>query len=459
MAMEVIMWDKTSKIDYDEGVRINLGTLLKRMWAELRRKALIILILVAVSGAVFYAGAKLFSSPSYKATATFTYNRATGTSYRTGAEKNAVILKQSKIFPNIMMCNALRNLVMDDLGYAGSSSFNVKINAVEQENINVVSMTVSADDPQLAYDTVHSLLRNVTRVTEPAFGDVEIKILSESGVPTSLSGSVSGKKSAAAGVVLCLILVMIWLIVRSLTDTSISHRNELSRALDTEVLGAIPAAKRAGLSGAKLPIIIDAEGASTEMIGSVHTILHRIEKEAKADKMKSILVTSALGGEGKTSTAANLAIALAGQGNKVALVEGNLRNPSILSTLGAPQKEKGLVDLLSGRCKAEDVMIPYAKNSSLTLIPGGKLNAIPATLWSSTAAEQFFKQLKDDFDYILIDSSASASLSDSGLLAKFADGYVYVVKKAYAQLPVLRKGVETLSNCGCRAIGSVLNAD
>jgi receptor protein-tyrosine kinase len=127
--------------------------------------------------------------------------------------------------------------------------------------------------------------------------------------------------------------------------------------------------------------------------------------------------------------------------------------------LGAPQKEKGLADLLSGRCKAEDVMVPYAKNCSLTLIPGGKLSAIPATLWSSTAAEQFFKQLKDDFDYILIDSSASASLSDSGLLAKFADGYVYVVKKAYAQLPALRKGVETLSNCGCRAIGSVLNAD
>ena len=195
------------------------------------------------------------------------------------------------------------------------------------------------------------------------------------------------------------------------------------------------------------------------MIGTVHTILHRIEREAIENKMKTILVTSALGGEGKTSTAANLAIALAGQGNKVALVEGNLRNPSILSTLGMPQTEKGLTDLLSGNCKLEDAMIPYTKNGNLILLPGGKLSAIPATLWSSAAAEQLFKQLDADFDYILIDSSASASLSDSGLLAKYADGYVYVVKKAYAQLPALRKGVETLSNCGCRAIGSVLNAD
>ena len=154
-----------------------------------------------------------------------------------------------------------------------------------------------------------------------------------------------------------------------------------------------------------------------------------------------------------------LAIALAGQEKKVALVEGNLRNPSILSILGMPQMEKGLSDLLSGGCKAQDVMIPYTKHNNLTLLPGGKLSANPATLWSSPAAVKLFKELEADFDYVLIDSPASASISDSGLLARLADGYVYVVRKGYAQLPILRKGMGTLSNFGCKAIGSVLNAD
>ena len=452
------MWDKTVDMDNNEGIRVNFITLIKEMIVQLRRNAAKFVILAVLSGAVFFVGARLTYSPTYTARSSFTFNRVTGASYKTGTEKNSIIFKLSVMFSEIMTGDALRSIVMDELGYAGSKNFNVKVNATGQEAINVVSLSVTAGDPQLAYDTLQSLMRNVSKVTEPAFGEIDIKVLSDEGLPTSPSGGVTGKMAAAAGILLALVFEMIWLVLKSLGDRSVKDRKDMNPFLGIELLGALPKAKRTGFGG-KRSVIIDEEGATTEMIGTVHTILHRIEREAIENKMKTILVTSALGGEGKTSTAANLAIALAGQGNKVALVEGNLRNPSILSTLGMPQTEKGLTDLLSGNCKLEDAMIPYTKNGNLILLPGGKLSAIPATLWSSAAAEQLFKQLDADFDYILIDSSASASLSDSGLLAKFADGYVYVVKKAYAQLPALRKGVETLSNCGCRAIGSVLNAD
>lgn len=453
------MWDKTVDIDNNEGIRVNLITLIKGMLVQLKRNAAKLVILAVLSGAVFFAGAKLAYSPAYTARASFTFNRVTGASYKTGTEKNSIIVKLSLMFTEIMTGDALRSIVMDELGYAGSKSFNVKINAAGQEAINIVSLSVTADDPQLAYDTLQSLMRNVSKVTGPAFGEIEVKVLSDEGLPTSPSGRISNKLAAAAGILLALMIELIWLVLKSLSDHSIKNRKDMPRLLKIELLGVLPKAKHAGFIGAKSPVIIDAEGVSTEMVGAVHTILSRIEKEAKADKMKSILVTSALAGEGKTSTAVNLAIALAGQEKKVALVEGNLRNPSILSILGMPQMEKGLSDLLSGGCKAQDVMIPYTKNSNLTLLPGGKLSAIPATLWSSPAAVQLFKKLEADFDYVLIDSSASASLSDSGLLARLADGYVYVVRKGYAQLPVLRKGMGTLSNFGCKAIGSVLNAD
>lgn len=453
------MWDKTVDIDNNEGIRVNLVTLIKGMFVQLKRNAAKLVILAVLSGAVFFAGAKLAYSPAYTARASFTFNRVTGASYKTGTEKNSIIVKLSLMFTEIMTGDALRSIVMDELGYAGSKSFNVKINAAGQEAINIVSLSVTADDPQLAYDTLQSLMRNVSKVTGPAFGEIEVKVLSDEGLPTSPSGGISGKLAAAAGILLALLVELIWLVLKSLSDHSIKNRKDMPRLLKIELLGVLPKAKRAGFIGAKSPVIIDAEGASTEMVGAVHTILSRVEREAQENNMKSILVTSALAGEGKTSTAANLAIALAGQEKKVALVEGNLRNPSILSALGMPQTEKGLADLLSGGCKAQDVMIPYAKNNNLTLLPGGKLSAIPATLWSSPAAVQLFKELEADFDYVLIDSPASASISDSGLLARFADGYVYVVRKGYAQLPVLRKGMGTLSNFGCKAIGSVLNAD
>ena len=453
------MWDKTVDIDNNEGIRVNLITLIKGMLVQLRRNAAKLVILAVLSGAVFFAGAKLAYSPVYTARASFTFNRVTGASYKTGTEKNSIIVKLSLMFTEIMTGDALRSIVMDELGYAGSKSFNVKINAAGQEAINIVSLSVTADDPQLAYDTLQSLMRNVSKVTGPAFGEIEVKVLSDEGLPTSPSGRISNKLAAAAGILLALMIELIWLVLKSLSDHSIKNRKDMPRLLKIELLGVLPKAKRAGFIGAKSPVIIDAEGVSTEMVGAVHTILSRIEREAQENKMKSILITSALAGEGKTSTAVNLAIALAGQEKKVALVEGNLRNPSILSILGMPQMEKGLSDLLSGGCKAQDVMIPYTKHNNLTLLPGGKLSANPATLWSSPAAVKLFKELEADFDYVLIDSPASASISDSGLLARLADGYVYVVRKGYAQLPILRKGMGTLSNFGCKAIGSVLNAD
>ena len=114
-------------------------------------------------------------------------------------------------------------------------------------------------------------------------------------------------------------------------------------------------------------------------------------------------------------------------------------------------------DLLSGKCNLDDVLVRYKDRKHLTLIPGGKPVANPVPLWGSHAAEQLIKELRNRYDYTIIDAPPSAIVSDASLIARYTDGCVYVVRQDYASINSLREGMEMFSGTGCRLLGCVLN--
>ena len=463
------MWDNTKDIDNNDEIRINLFRLLGQMWKRLKRRAVFYIALVLLVGAACFMWAKYTYTPNYAATSAFTVNRNSNAKYTTGYDKNNVIYKFSKMVPQIIMSDGMKYRIMDDLGYSNSPDFNVRISATEEESVNVVNMTVNASDPQLAYDTIQSIYRVFPGFIAPALGELDLEVISESGVPTRPTNSSPARKAAMTGIFVILILILICLAVECVIDRTAENANDVTRILGMEFLGTLPRAK-SGLfgigahGGSAQSANIDAEGASTELVGSVRTIRRRIEREAEENGVKTILITSALSSEGKTTAAANLAISLANHGSKVLLVDGNLRNPSVLVALGmpqaAPEAGKGLADVLAGSCRPEAAMVSYDKNSNLKVIPGApsSAGAVPSTLWSSPAAEQLFRNLREQFDYIVIDAPASASIADSALIAHHCDGYVYVVRENRADASALRKGAAAVTDAGCRELGSILNS-
>ena len=100
-----------------------------------------------------------------------------------------------------------------------------------------------------------------------------------------------------------------------------------------------------------------------------------------------------------------------------------------------------------------------ATSKNLILIPGGALNGLPAALWSGSEADRLFREWRDSFDYIFIDSSAAASASDSALIARLADGCVFVTQTDRVDKAAVRKGAGAVSDAGCEIIGCILNAD
>ena len=204
-------------------------------------------------------------------------------------------------------------------------------------------------------------------------------------------------------------------------------------------------------------VTIDAEGIPFDFVESIRTIRHRVEREAQKYGAKTILVTSALQSEGKTTVATNLAIALANRRNNVLLIDGYLRNPSVLAALGMEDVDKGMVDFLSKSVSLDEVLIPYKDRKHLALIPGGRPIDNPTALWSYKYTEEMLHKLRDKCDYVIIDAPPSAIVSDASLIARYADGSVFVVRQDYAGIDTLREGLETFSGTGCKLLGCVLN--
>lgn len=457
MAMEVSMQNDTASMN-NEVIEIDLLQLISDIWKAIRSYGWLLLALISILGTIGFFIARSVYTPYYEAYTTFTVNTVSSVNFNSRNQKNTVTNKIGQIFPYILTSDALRSLVIEDMGYEDGETFPAEIKASVVKDTNLVTLAVQSEDPQIAYDVLRAVLRNYPSISEVAIGDVALKQMDESGFPSEPANAPGARRAAAVGMLLGLLAFVAYFAIRSVTKTTVRSEEELTRTFNTEYLGNLPSVVFKKRSRKQDAIIaIDAEGIPFSFVEAVRTIRHRVEREAQKSGAKTIIVTSTLQAEGKTTTAANLAIALANHKHNVLLIDGDLRNPSIIPALGLGETQYGMGDLLSGKCNLDDVLVRYKDRKHLTLIPGGKPVANPVPLWGSHAAEQLIKELRNRYDYIIIDAPPSAIVSDASLIARYTDGCVYVVRQDYASINSLREGMEMFSGTGCRLLGCVLN--
>jgi capsular exopolysaccharide synthesis family protein len=167
-----------------------------------------------------------------------------------------------------------------------------------------------------------------------------------------------------------------------------------------------------------------------------------------------IVITSAVEGEGKTSTALNLAFAIAQSKEKrVLVIDGDLRRPEIARHLGL-DPEKGLGQTLNGECDTMRAVIHIA-NSNLYLLPASNAATNPTELLSSERLGETLTELRRYFDFILIDSPPVAPFADARLLAHQADAVMMVVRAGAAPYGTVEHAIAALPPG--RFLGVVLN--
>ena len=422
------------------------------------KKGWLYLAVISIVGTICFFFARFRYSPYYEAYTTFTVNTVSTVNYNSRSQKNNATYRMGKVFPYILTSDALRSLVADDMGYEDAEEFPAKILASVITDTNLVTLKVRSADPQISYDTLRSVIRNYPSISDVAIGEVTLKQMDESGIPTVPANTPQSRKKAALGMLVTLLLCIGVFSIQSIARRTIRTEEELNRYFNTEYLGSIPSVilkKRS--NNQKTPITIDTDGIPFAFVESVRTIRHRVEREAKKNNVSAILVASALQAEGKTTTAINLAIALAKRKHNVLLVDGDLRNPSVLQALGMESVEHGVADLLSGKCKIDEILMPYKDNKHLVLLPAGTPVDNPTELWSGAEAKEMFRMLRDKCDFIIVDVPPSAVVSDASLIAKLSDGCVFVIRQDYADISILREGMDMFTGTGCKLLGCVLN--
>ncbi len=171
---------------------------------------------------------------------------------------------------------------------------------------------------------------------------------------------------------------------------------------------------------------------------------------------KVLLVTSALPGEGKTTTTVNLGATLASLGSKVVIVDCDMRRPACHRAAGV-KNSPGFVQCLTGRVDLSEAILPVNGVPNLSIIPCGPIPPNPAEVLSSPATGEMLQRLHAEFEYVLIDSPPLLSVADSRILATLTDAVVLVTRAYETPYEVVRRARSLLYGAGARILGVALN--
>jgi succinoglycan biosynthesis transport protein ExoP len=226
------------------------------------------------------------------------------------------------------------------------------------------------------------------------------------------------------------------------------------KALDLPFLGMVPnVAQRPGQPAA-------ARAANTASPDAAVAEAYRVLRtnlifSSPSEGGRALVLTSANPGEGKTTTTANLAVALALNGAKVLVVEADLRRPALHQHFRT-RKSPGLSDLIVSKCQASQA-IQSTRFKGLSVLPCGYIPPNPAELLGSANMREIVQALRSCYDWVLIDTPPVLAMADTPVLCSLVDGVVLVVSAEQSPRPAVERSVDQIRGVGGKITGVVLN--
>jgi capsular exopolysaccharide synthesis family protein len=235
-------------------------------------------------------------------------------------------------------------------------------------------------------------------------------------------------------------------------DSHIKTPDEIRTHLGLASLGMLPALSDKAMKGT-YPLV--SNGVPPNFAEAFRAVRTNVVFSSAEEGSRSILVTSTGPGEGKTMVASNLAVSLAQAGQRVLLIDADMRKPKMEEAFAIAQ-EPGLSNLLVGSAKASE-SIRKGPVASLWLLPAGKMPPNPAELLGSKRFKEFLTSLKEHFEWVVIDSPPVMAVVDAAIIAHKASGVVFVVGAETTSRHAAKSALDQLENAKAKFVGAVLN--
>lgn len=243
-------------------------------------------------------------------------------------------------------------------------------------------------------------------------------------------------------------------------DRTARESADVELALGTSVLASIPSFGLSHRSGSSAMVML--AGGSSAKVQRAREAFRRLRSSLQflgtTRESNSFLITSARPAEGKSTTAANLAIALAQGETRVCLVNADLRRPTIEKVLGIAQDQIGLSDWLVDQ-SVTDIMVSVAGTPGLVVVPSGHPPPNPGELLATGRIGGLVKELSSQFDIVLIDAPPVLSAADASSISPSVDGTIVIVDSSRTDTDTLLRVRAEIDRAGGNVIGAVLNRD
>lgn len=439
--------------------KIDLYRLLAEFWKVFRRLFWLPVGLAILCCAFFAIRAWWTYTPMYRAEVTFTIQ--TPTSETTGDISSgssyydkAAAEQLSKTFPYIISSELLQNMLRQELGV---DALNGTLTAQTVENTNLFSLQATSASPQSAYDILIAVMQVYPRVADYVIGSTVMSLLTEPAVPTSPCTQLSVLRPAMKGAFLGFAAGLLLVLLVAATRRSIQSSRDVRSQLNQVCLGSLPQVSfKRRTKKTQEVVSIRNRRISGSFQEGVRRLRMKLLREAEAASARVLMVTSTLPGEGKTTVSSNLALSLSQSGARVILVDLDLRKPSVKKQLGIKAPSKGAADLIASGGRAAEQLLSL-EGTSLRLLAGDLPADNPRSKSASRRLRAILSELRQEADYIILDTPPCGLLADSGAMAHLADGTIYVIRAGVPQVSQVLDGLQFLGDSGAKILGCVLN--